>query len=455
MQELGASVLGAYPALGIARIHLPTGSAAVVRRDSFVDFVAAEPTPDRTRLLAAPPANTFSNLLRGGSGPQRSGGTQVTPWNVQLINAPAAWPYWTGSGSKIMIISDGKGYDPDFPFIPASQCGGYFNACSPLYAVGTIMFSALTARDNQQGIVGVAPAIADTNLYIWNAYVQSATQYLFDWNSYYSALNAAGLMYRPIVVSDWAHTGIVSSEATAIATLWSQGTIFVSAAGDHQFTVPVYPGGYQNVVAVSGVRADSTLPPFVEAACPNYAPNTASWVTVVAPWAAFASRGSGDYIDTRSIGFCSTVISAAHVAGVIALIRQRFPQAAPWEVVQQLKRSSSNGNNPSATTGYGIVNALRAVQSSAFPPMSLQIGGPSSVKPSRECTWSVAVSGGTGTNTFVWSINGVATSQDPLFVYTSGSSSFLITVTVTDSFGSVKSANKSVTVSNSAPNCVS
>src|SRR5690625_5874961 len=73
-------------------------------------------------------------------------------------------------GANVMVIDTAMENHVAFPNRPTSNCGGVFGGCSdgPVFH-GTHVSGILMARDNSIGVVGVAPGLANNDVYSWGA----------------------------------------------------------------------------------------------------------------------------------------------------------------------------------------------------------------------------------------------------------------------------------------------
>ena len=100
------------------------------------------------------------------------------------------------------------------------------------------------------------------------------------------------------------------------------------------------------------------------------------------------------------------------------------------------------------------VTGTRSVTVVNPTPLGVTIGGPTSVKPNKQCYWWANTSGGTPSYGWSWSggLSGWSYGYE-YFATTPSSGSFTVAVTVTDANGATATATKLVTVSSLAPTC--
>lgn len=370
-QALGAEVLQVYDVSAMAFVRLPQGAATFLRHSPTVDFV--EPIPDGM-LRGAPIWLPVPGMRQGSANPGQGFVVlgQTTPWGVSMVHAPSAWATTRGASAKVMIMTTGMiSNHPDLPSIPVGNCGGLFNACSSQFTNGTTFAGVIAALDNGIGVVGVAPGLPGSNLYSWRFYDDNGAP---DWNAYLSGMNAAPQNGIKVVLTDAVYRDYWAAEATAVAAAWSAGTIIVAGVGDEARNyAEIYPASYLNVVGVSGVRDDGTFASSTAGCTQLPGSDYGPMVDLAAPYWAYATGSQINlqptYFDTRGdLGWCSNALAAAHVVGVIALMRDHYPTWTPNQIVQKLFSTASGGGSRDDYFGFGIPNAQAAVYDAPPPP---------------------------------------------------------------------------------------
>ncbi len=147
----------------------------------------------------------------------------------------------------------------------------------------------------------------------------------------------------------------------AIDRAWASGAVLVAAAGNNRSSSPTFPADFAHVLGVTATQADDELT--------NWS-NYGSWVELAAPGAAVTTtncnrcNGWGDYTAISGTSF-----AAPNVAGVVALMRGRFPAMTPQAIVDRLLATADDLGYAGRDDryGYGRVNALRALGGSATP----------------------------------------------------------------------------------------
>jgi len=455
--SLGAEVLDFFHAVNIAMVRIPVDRVRAIHASPFVDWV--EPAGPRTLATEATkwPGNVAGLPRSLAPAAPHGAMAEVIPWNVSQVNAPAAWSRATGAGAKIMLIGSGIAQHWDNPYV--TNCGGLAHSCDSEFINGTLMMGNMLARENGDGVVGVAKGLAASDVYVWRVYYEWSNYY-DPWAVYAGFDVAVNLGYK-LVLYSFQHSQFDQTEADFIAYLWTQGGITVAPVANHPYPTYIYryPTQISNVVGVSGVRDDGQFAAYPVPGCyVDDGSGSGPMVDVAGPFWSYttftSTQGQQSIIDTRAnLGFCSTQMAAAHVAGVIALLQQAhpYPSWSPSQIVTALLSTASNSTTWNEQTGYGIPNADAALN---YVPLSATINGPNSVQPNVNCYYWSTVSGGTPPYSYLWSMNGAPISTASDVTVSTGTSNFTLKLEVWATAGAYASKTKSVTVSSGAQQCL-
>lgn len=435
----GAAVEHIYALLGMALVRLPAEAVAAVHQSPWVDFVEPE-LPIRAASESLPRAVGGSPGVRATSGSSQSLLTQTTPWGVSMVTAPQAWAYTTGSTQKAMIISRWGmtlGHS-DLPPIPPSNCGGYFAPCDgPNGWAGNQGAGVFFALNDANGTVGVAPGVAGTDAYSWRACTEPA-EYPPNGFCYVNMVitgveQAITHGIKTVLIHDIYFAESNPALASALATAWENGVITVAGVGTSGPGARyIYPASYSQTVGVSGVLQDRSFAtyPNPQNPCTIGSGYGTYKVDVSAPYSGYTTDLPGRWLDPA----CGTRIAAAHVAGVLALIRARFPTMTAADAYNRLISSASYAGD-AEHFGSGIVNALAAMYEPP-PPITLSIDGQDYVRAYSTCTWYASAAGGTPPFTYSWTAQGQPAGDGTFaLTYTAGATGFALTVVATDSRG--------------------
>jgi subtilisin family serine protease/putative cell wall-binding protein len=146
----------------------------------------------------------------------------------------------------------------------------------------------------------------------------------------------------------------------AVNYAWSKGAVLVGAAGNNGRQEDYYPASFANVVSVSATQVDdefahwSSYGAKVDVSAPGASVQTTNCYTCT--YAGHDTWGSHTYIS-------GTSFATPNVAGVIALIRARYPSWTPQQVVDRLFATVDDRGYAGYDIRYGRgrVNAYRAV----------------------------------------------------------------------------------------------
>ena len=153
----------------------------------------------------------------------------------------------------------------------------------------------------------------------------------------------------------------------AVNYAWNKGVVLVGAAGNNRRAESFYPASFANVVSVTATQVNdefshwSSYGPAVDVSAPGSSVLTTNCTTCT--YADHDSWGSHTYIS-------GTSFATPNVAGVVALIRARYPTYTPSQVVARLIATVDDLGYAGWDNHYGRgrVNAYRAVGGSVAAP---------------------------------------------------------------------------------------
>ncbi len=285
--------------------------------------------------------------------------TQDTPWGVDRIDADEVWAadYGGNSGAGVDVAILDTGIDADHPDLVIAggvNCTGNILKDGSTRSTywddkeghGTHCAGVVAARNNDIGVVGVAPEAR-----LW------AVKVLADDRSGYISDVIQGIEWcvdSGIEIISMSFTGGFSNAlGEACDSAYDAGLLLVGASGNDG-TVVGYPAAYDSVIAVSatdatdGLASFSCIGPEVELAAPGVAiPST--------------------YRDGGYATISGTSMACPHVAGVAALIwgSPELGITGAAAVRARLRETAEPVASLTAEQiGYGLVDAERA----ALPP---------------------------------------------------------------------------------------
>jgi type VII secretion-associated serine protease mycosin len=149
----------------------------------------------------------------------------------------------------------------------------------------------------------------------------------------------------------------------AINYAWTKGVVLVGAAGNNNREETFYPASMANVVSVSATQREdefshwSSYGPKVDVSAPGSSVQTTN--CTVCTYADHHTWGAHTYIS-------GTSFATPNVAGVVALIRARYPSWTPQQVVDRLIATVDDRGTSGWDIRYGRgrVNAYRALGAS-------------------------------------------------------------------------------------------
>jgi hypothetical protein len=314
-------------------------------------------------------------------------------WWLGSLSITGVWPASQGAGVTVAVLSDGVvSSQPDLsgavttaPAIPAAPvaAGQFFGE------QGTPIASLIAGRGHgakgASGIIGVAPeahilsvpvTVPADDGQLGQPAIAGAIPGAIAAGIKYAVNHGASVIDLPAdpgqpdsngVGGTAAAAGGSAAEKAAVHFALAHNVVVVAPAGDDALTTGAinYPAAYPGVIAVGAF--DSAF-------------DKAPW-TSHRSYVALTAAGAGVIAATNSGGYQpmnSTAAASAVVAGVVALIRSRYPGLSVADIRKALitttmfRRPSGLSNG----SGYGAVDAAKALSAAAAlgTPATTQAG---------------------------------------------------------------------------------
>ena len=225
-------------------------------------------------------------------------------WALSKINIFQLWQVTAVKEDTVVAVLD-TGIDSNHQDLNGLIIAeaNFTNSPSPndSYGHGTHVAGIIAAKNNDVGIVGVAPGCRLLNVKVAD-----------DAGRFRASALAEGIVWA---VNNGARVINISLEIRepspaleeAVDYAWSHGAIIIAAAGNDGIQSPAYPAYYENCLAVAATNQDDNL-----AILSNYG----DWVDVAAPGYDIYST-----LPNNSYGYkTGTSFAAACVSGMAALL---------------------------------------------------------------------------------------------------------------------------------------
>jgi hypothetical protein len=301
-----------------------------------------------------------------------------TEWWLAELHVTTAWLAAQGSGVTVAVLSDGvDASQPDLGGIvtagPAPQ-GAPHAAANFFGATGTGIASLIAGHGHGlgkgEGIIGIAPQARILSVPVTlpagdpalaSPAVARAIPGAIAAGIRYAVKHHASVIDLPIdpgqpdatgAGGDSAAAGGSPAEHAAVNYAISQNVVLVAPAGDDMTTTdaPNYPAAYNGVIAVGSFDSAFMKSPYS---------SHDRYVTVTGPGEGVTAAANTGFYQVMN----STSAASAVVAGVVALIRSRYPGLSVSQVRKALTSSTvfREACGFSCGSGYGTVDAARAM----------------------------------------------------------------------------------------------
>jgi Subtilase family len=326
-------------------------------------------------LVAAATAAVTAILL---AVPASADQVRQEEWWLSALNVTSAWTASQGSGVTVAVLSDGvDASHPDLTgaVTTAPPIPGAPTATGQFFGEQGTQIASLVAghgdgNGGTSGIIGVAPAahilsiavtLPSDDAQLYQTSVATTIPAAIAAGIRYAVSHGASVIDLPIdpgqpgsngFGGSTAAAGGSAAEQSAVSYALAHNVVLVAPAGDDGATTDAvnYPAAYQGVIAVGAFDSAFDKAPWT---------SRQSYVTLTAAGAGvIAASNSGGYTTMNSTSAASAV-----VAGVVALIRSRYPSLSVAKVRTALTTTTMyhRANGLTDGSGYGALNAAAAL----------------------------------------------------------------------------------------------
>ncbi|MFX0063386.1 MAG: S8 family serine peptidase [Candidatus Hermodarchaeota archaeon] len=312
-------------------------------------------------------------------------------WYLERIHLQGAWQVTKGSSDIIVAIidsginrthedlqgtlwinpsevdgnaidDDGNGYIDDINGWDFHDNDNDPLVGTPIHWHGTFVAGLITAQNNAQGVVGVAPnvKIMDLRILDENNILAPENLQLFIDAIEYAVENGAEIINLSLSLVGTPPPAFIN----AIDNAKSNGTIIVGVTGNQNSNV-TFPGSHPDVIAVAATNFQnqkanySNYGPETELSAPGGDPNepTEDWIS-----STYSKPGEPLYAAAYGTSFACPLVT-----GTIALMLSIYPTLNLTEVLNILHQTAIDLGIPGKDNyfGYGLVNASAAVSMAA------------------------------------------------------------------------------------------
>ncbi|MBM4431772.1 MAG: hypothetical protein FJ026_15720 [Chloroflexi bacterium] len=352
--QAGLTVLQEIPPLRVARLAVPSG-----QEWTYIERLRQHP------LIAYAEPN-YLVYTAGSDAVQPNDPYWSRQWNMNRIEAPAAWALSTGQPGVSVAVLD-TGVDTGHPDLGASLLAGYDfvnNDADPDddHGHGTHVAGIVAAQlNNGLGVAGVAPDVSILPLKVLNEQ-GAGDHFRVSQGMLYAIANGARIL-------NLSFTG-PSSETlgAAVRNAYNAGALLVAATGNNGSSSVSYPAAYAEVLAVAATDYNDRWPsysnwgPQVDLAAPGGTSGNQIWST----WPGGYAWNYG------------TSMAVPHVSGAAALIWSVAPSRSRDEVANILRQTADQVGQFAYTggrndrLGYGRLNVHRTLRQALPPTLTVQ-----------------------------------------------------------------------------------
>ncbi|WP_202079865.1 S8 family peptidase [Caldalkalibacillus salinus] len=271
-------------------------------------------------------------------------------WNLSLIQAELGWDYSNGS-EEVPIAYLDTGIDTQHQDLAERVAEGFnaFDETDEVYDYhghGTHVAGVIGAMtNNETGIAGVS----------WNNPIMPV-KVLNDQGEGSLFEVASGIIWATDHGARVINLSLGDTESSqilrdAVRYAYENDVALIAAAGNDNVGQPMYPAGYEEVLAVAAVNQQNE-----KAVFSNYGEH----IDVTAPGENIPST----FPDHQYVFMSGTSMAAPHVTGMAGLIRSLRPDLTNDEVLDVIRYTADDLGDPGHDPYYGngIINVERALE---------------------------------------------------------------------------------------------
>ncbi|WP_051556392.1 S8 family peptidase [Alkalihalobacterium bogoriense] len=271
---------------------------------------------------------------------------QTIGWGPTKIQAPLSWESGlTGKGVKIAVIDTGIASHPDLVIKGGTSTVNYTNSYTDDNGHGTHVAGIIGARNNNIGIIGVAP---ESDLYAVKVLNKDGEGTDFD--------VCKGIDWAIDNNMDIINLSLGSSSPspcmeTAVNKAYEQGILVVGAAGNSGNSngtgdTTTFPARFPAVISVSAINNNNVRGSFS---------STGNSVEIAAPGVSIEST----HLNRNYRTLDGTSMAAGFVSGTLALLKENNPSLSNQELRFKMREMAVDLGTPGKDPwyGYGLVQA--------------------------------------------------------------------------------------------------
>ncbi|WP_167553051.1 peptidoglycan-binding protein [Evansella clarkii] len=270
---------------------------------------------------------------------------QKTGWGIHNINARQAWAQGlTGKGIKIAVLDTGISQHNDLIIAGGVSFTSYTHVDD--HGHGTHVAGIIGAKDNDFGVVGVAP---DAEIYAVKVLGQDGTGKVSD--------VIAGVEWAVANNMDIINLSLgTPNDSPALKRVidyaYEQGILVIAAGGNNGLRSGSgdnvdYPARFDSVMAVAAINKSNERASFSA---------TGNTIEIAGPGVEILSTDINNRYSYRN----GTSMAASYVTGVAALLKELYPHYTNKQLRKYIHEIAIDIGEPGRDThyGYGLVQAI-------------------------------------------------------------------------------------------------